>query len=578
MDSMDDLQHDLHRIDGKGYRAYKDIQGRHYEEPGEAGFVLHVDYVQGDPFAGPSRMRVRVSAGVAGFPDWTRSSGSRRVGLETYLAKAFAAACRNVSSRAGSGKSGMFGNDRPGQEVLERTAVIVEEDAVEARFFVGLPAQGRRVLGRGAAAMLCGDLPRIVAESLLFRALNEERIQEAVEVNEDADALRAGLAERKLVAMVADGAVLPRRSGVDQRPMTGDEVRAFESPESLRVTIPVPNRGEVCGLGIPEGVNLIVGGGFHGKSTLLNALERGVYNHCPGDGREFVVTRRDAVKIRAEDGRSVSGVNISPFIGTLPGGKGTENFSTENASGSTSQAANVVEAIESGADALLIDEDIAATNFMIRDRRMQELVARDKEPITPFIDRVRPLYEEHGVSAVLVIGGSGDYFDVADTVIMMEEYVPRDVTADAKAIAAARETGREEETRALEMGGNGGRVPVPRSIDPARGRKEVNVKTRAMDVISFGEETIDLGAVSQLITESQTRGIAAALVWARGKGIIDGKRSVGEVLDAVGEQIEREGFDGIAGGRPGGIAAFRRHELASALNRLRSLRVEVGGG
>ncbi|MEM8953693.1 MAG: ABC-ATPase domain-containing protein [Verrucomicrobiota bacterium] len=578
MDSMDDLQQDLYRIDGKGYRAYKDIQGRRYLEPGDAGFVLHVDYVQGDPFAGPSRMRVRVETGVAGFPEWVSSSKSRRVGLETYLAKEFAAACQTVSTRAGSGKSGKFGNDRPGQEVVERTAVMVTEDAVEARFFVGLPAQGRRVLGRAAAAMLGEDLPRIVAESLLYRALNGDQIREAVEVNEDADALRAGLAEQKLVAIVGDGAVLPRRSGIDQRPMSGEEVRAFESPESLRVTISVPNRGKVSGLGIPEGVNLIVGGGFHGKSTLLNALERGVYNHCPGDGREFVVTRQDAVKIRAEDGRSVTGVDISPFIGTLPGGKGTENFSTENASGSTSQAANVVEAIESGADALLIDEDIAATNFMIRDRRMQELVARDKEPITPFIDRVRPLRDEHGVSAVLVIGGSGDYFDVADTVIMMEEYVPRDVTAEAKAIAAERETGREEEIRALELGKRGGRIPLPRSIDPARGRKEVNVKTRAVDVISFGEETIDLGAVSQLVTESQTRGIASALVWARGRGIIDGKRSVGEILDAVEEQIAREGFDGIAGGRPGGIAAFRRHELAAAVNRLRSLRMVEGRG
>lgn len=74
-------------------------------------------------------------------------------------------------------------------------------------------------------------------------------------------------------------------------------------------------------MGIPEGVTLIVGGGFHGKSTLLQALERGVYHHIAGDGREMVITRQDAVKVRAEDGRNIEKVNISAFINNLPAKK-----------------------------------------------------------------------------------------------------------------------------------------------------------------------------------------------------------------------------------------------------------------
>lgn len=577
----EELREKLYRIDGRSYKAYKDIQGGRFAFEGAAAFELIVDHVQGDPFASPSRMRVRVPRSVAGFPEWAVSSASRRAGLETLLAKAFGDASRAASFRAGSGKSGMFGIDTPGQEVLVRTAVLYLEKFVEARFVAGLPASGRRALGRAAAAMLCEDVPEVAARSLVFAALNEEAVRRAVEVNEDADALRAQLAGRKLVAFVADGAVLPRRSGVDQRPMEQREaapggasrVVAFESPESLRVTLEAPNAGAISGMGIAEGVTLIVGGGFHGKSTLLNALERGVYNHCPGDGREFVVTRGDAVKIRAEDGRSVAGVDISPFINNLPGGTDTKKFSTENASGSTSQAANIIEALESGAGVMLIDEDIAATNFMIRDARMQELVAKEKEPITPFIDKVRALYAERGVSSVLVIGGSGDYFEVADTVVMMDCYVPREVTGQAKAIAEKHRAERKAEGAGSSFGELTARRPDPRGIDARRGRREGSVKTRSRAEISFGEETIDLGCVSQIVCESQTRAIGAALLWARETGVIDGDRTVAEMLDAVEEAMETQGLDGIARGRPGNLAWFRRHELAAALNRMRSLSV-----
>lgn len=568
----------LHRIDGRGYKAYKEIRGS-YEF---SDFTLSIDYVQGDPFAAPSRMHVRVPQPVAQFPAWTFANDSRRIGLENYLATAFAAACRTASERSGSGKSGLLAVDAPGQEVLERTAIHVTEAWVEARFVAGLPASGRRVRGRSAAAMLCDALPGVIDAALRYANGDAELIRRYVETSEDADALRAQLRERGLVAFVADGSLLPRRSGVDDRPLDDADAVRFASPASLRTTFDLPNAGAVSGMGIPAGVTLIVGGGFHGKSTLLNALERGVYNHRPGDGREFVSTVADAVKIRAEDGRSVAGVDISPFIRSLPtrdqnSARETTAFSTPNASGSTSQAANIMEALELGARALLIDEDTAATNFMIRDRRMQALIARENEPITPFIDRVQPLYRGHGVSTVLVIGGSGDYFDVADTVIAMERYVPRDLTEAAREVAAQIATGRVAEGGSSFRDGatpTTARVPVPRSVDPSRGRREVNVKVRGREVISFGEESIDLSSVAQLVDESQSRAIAQALVYAR-ETYMDGQRSLREIVDCVMADLAREGLDVLDRRRPGDLARFRRFELGAALNRLRTLKMRT---
>jgi predicted ABC-class ATPase len=566
----DDLHRILNRIDGKGYPAYKDIRGE-YEFP---GFMLLIDHVQGDPFAAPSRLRVRAPQEVAGYPPDTFSNRSRRIALADFLTRAFDAAARQVAgtARRGSGKSGLIAIDRPGQQILERTSVLLDEDAVEARFVVGLPAAGRRVLGRQAAAMLCDDLPRIVESALRFPADNQAALYHHIQTAEDADWLRSQLAANGLVAFVADGAVLPRRSGVDDRPLhTG--VIFFHSPPSLRVEFRLPNAGPVTGMGVPAGVTLIVGGGYHGKSTLLNALERGVYDHIPGDGRELVVADAGAVKIRAEDGRAVAGVDISLFIGALPNGADTCHFSTANASGSTSQAANIIEALEAGARVLLVDEDTAATNFMIRDHRMQELIAKEREPITPFIDKVRQLYDQHGVSTILVMGGSGDYFDVADIVIAMDAYVPRNVTAQAKAIAQKYRAERRPEG-GDRFGEVTPRVPLAESLDPSKGRREVKISARGVKTILFGTNEIDLAAVEQLVDPGQLNAIGQALYYARQR-TMDGRRTLPEILDAVMTDVDREGLDVLDRRLVGDLIRFRRYELAAALNRLRTLRVRL---
>ena len=388
----------LEALDRCSYKAYKSLRGQHPF----ASFTLHVDSVQGDPFAAPSRLRVVVPQAIAGFPSNLYETASRRIALEDNLLRQFHQQAQGYSSHRGSGKSGLIVIAAPSQAMLSRTAVTVSATSVEVRFAVGLPAHGRRIAGRQAAELLCDDLPKLIEQALRYSQLDATAIQAQGDTAETADWLRDQLRDRQLVAFVADGAILPRRSGVDERSL-GPAAVPFRSPASLRVSLTRPNGETITGMGIPTGITLIVGGGYHGKSTLLKAIEQGVYNHVPGDGREQVVTTATAVKVRAEEGRSVTGVDVSPFINHLPQGRSTEQFSTADASGSTSQAASIIEAVAAGATALLLDEDTSATNFMIRDRRMQALIAKAQEPITPLVDKVRQLYTDHGVSTILVM-------------------------------------------------------------------------------------------------------------------------------------------------------------------------------
>lgn len=561
---LDDLRRLLLRIDGRGYPAYKEIRGR-YRAP---RFTLHIDHVQGDPFAEPSRLRVTVDPGVSALPEWTHATPVRRIAMADFLNRTLHRAFASRSADMGSGKSGMLSILRPGQQVLPRGSVIVDErGGIEARFRVGLPARGRTVLGRQAARLLTEDLIDALNEGLLFDSFDEAAVRRHLETVEDARALRDQLARHGLVAFIADGAILPRRSGVDDRPLSPERARPFVSPPELRVTLEAPNAGAVTGMGIPTGVTLIVGGGYHGKTTLLQAVERGVYDHIPGDGRERVVTVPGAVKVQAESGRSIAGTDISNFIGRLPVGDDTTHFETRNASGSTSQAAAIVEAIEAGATCLLLDEDTSATNFLIRDGRMQALIPDAFEPITPLIDRVRPL-AELGISTLMVVGGSGDYFDVADTVIAMVEYEPREVTAEAKRIAASHPTGRRAEGGAWES--VAARVPLPESVDPSRGRRELSIKTFSRDRLLFGTEEVDLSAITQIVETAQVRAIAAAIARARGRAL-DGRRPMAEVLRAIMETVEREGLLALDRAGAGELAMFRIHELAAVLNRIRTL-------
>jgi len=573
MRSKEDLRRILNRIDRKGYKAYKDIGG----EYDFSGFLLFIDHVQGDPFASPSRVRVRVSQRTAKFPSALVDTKIRRIAAGDYVTRQFQRAIRDsVKGNRGIGNSGAISIDTPGQEVLERTSVLITPDFVEARFVMGLPASGRTVLSREASEMFFSEVPELVKRSLAFPNLNSKEMANHVEMVEDQESIRGQLKDFGLVSFIANGSVLPRKSGVDDRPLilpseTSGNVVPFEAPPFLETEFITPNKGRILGMGVPEGVTLIVGGGFHGKSTLLNAIERGVYSHIPKDGREYTVTLPGAVKIRAEDGRRIEKVDISPFIKNLPFEKDTTSFTTDNASGSTSQTANIMEAMEIGASVLLMDEDTSATNFMIRDLRMQELVSKDKEPITPFVDKVEQLYLEMGVSTVLVMGGSGDYFDVADTVLMLDEYRPRDVTAKTKEIIGAFRNERKKE------GGTGfgkvsHRVPLRESFNPQRGKREVKIDAKGLKNILYGKTPIDLSQVEQLVDISQTRAIGDIIHYYSERYLMKGDTLV-VGLEKVMKEIEEGGLDVLSPHKMGNYAIPRIFEVAAAINRMRTLRV-----
>lgn len=400
MASKENLRNILTRIGGKGYKAYRDIEGTF-----DFGtFTLHIDHAQGDPFATPSRLRTHIAPSMMGFPASLFDRRVRRIAFQDYIARRFESIRAKVNrGHRGIGRSGLISIDFGKQEILERSAASIDAQGLELRFTLGLPADGRRILGREAIAIFFQEIPQICEQTLSYQTYDPSEVEMHVEIAEDQEAIRGQLEEKRLVAFIGDLSSLPRRSGVDDRPLTQNVVPFYFPPE-LEMEMVAPNHGRMKGMGIPKGVTLIVGGGFHGKTTLLHAVEKGVYLHIPGDGREYVATIPSAVKIRAEDGRNIEKEDISPFINQLPHGKDTVRFSTENASGSTSQAANIMEALEMGAKVLLMDEDTSATNFMVRDERMQELVTKDKEPIPPFVDKVQQLYRDLAVSTLLVMG------------------------------------------------------------------------------------------------------------------------------------------------------------------------------
>jgi predicted ABC-class ATPase len=558
---MENLRTKLLALHGKGYKAYKDIKGSyHYPD-----FILNIDHVQGDPFATPSRVSIRVDNSHAGFPEHLWHNTIRRIALEDYLGRAIWRAIRkHVKGHRGSGGSGEVNISTSGQQVLLRNAIIISPETIEARIVMGLPAQGRRADGKQAVAMFMDELPRVIDTALRYLNHDASAVQLHVDSVEDQDCLRHWLETEKLVAFVANEAILPRASGVDDQPMTKGAL-PFRAPDSLTRTVTLPNAGDIQGMAIPEGITLIVGGGFHGKSTLLHALERGIYNHIPNDGRERVASREKAAKVRAEDARAISRVNISPFIDNLPFGRDTIAFSTENASGSTSQAANIIEALECGADVLLIDEDTSATNFMIRDERMQALVAKDKEPITPLLHRVRELNEHHGVSAVIVMGGSGDYFDVADTVIMMDSYEPFDVTQQARALA--RPTHPELSSNS-SFGIKTRRSPQQNVLSPARGNRDVKIDTREVGLLLYGTHRIDISLVEQLIDIGQTRAIGLMIHYFA-QHYADDCENLTDGLKQVLKDAQEHGLDQFSPYKVGNLALPRLHELAAAINRIR---------
>ncbi len=577
MNTSEHLRTSLRAIDHRSYPAYKSLAGSYEFDR----FQLFIDHVQGDPFASPSSLRVEVPHRLAGFPAAYYGKDCSRIALQDFLTRKLSSAFEDFNFKAkGSGKSGLLSITRCGQEVLERSACEITKEKVIVRFHVGFPAFGRTINAGELEKILFDFLPRSVENSLYYRKLDAKEVERAIFLAEDQEAVRKILKEEHLCAFVANGAILPRKSGVSDLPLK-DSV-PFQSPPSMERRFTLPHRGEIAGMAVPEGITLIVGGGYHGKSTLLEALQTGVYDHIAGDGREFVLTDGTAAKLRAEDGRSIKNADISLFINDLPNKKDTASFSTPDASGSTSQAAGVIENIEAGSRLFLIDEDTSATNFMVRDDFMQQVISREKEPITPFLERARDLYEQAGISTILVAGSSGAFFFIADKILQMDCYRPVDITNQVKALC------KDHDAPRIQAPGfkvpDFQRVLPPRKHASQRGdrsrrgngrsgpdsrHEHMKVKTMGRDAFSLDRETVDLRYVEQLADSEQTSALAHLLRYAL-EQVIDGHKTVQQTVEILSDTLDKKGWAPFCSSYiPCGLAKPRRQEIFACLNRFR---------
>ncbi len=577
MKSSNELRSMLRSVDHKSYPAYKSLAGI-YQFP---HFTLSIDHVQGDPFASPSSLHVEVGNKTAGFPPAYYEKDCSRIALQDHLTRQFASQFEDYNFKAkGSGKSGLLSITRCGQEVLERSACQITDSRIIARFHVGFPAFGRTINAGELEKILFDFLPRCVENSFFYQKLDKKKVEAAVFLAEDQEAIRRILQEEKLVAFVANGAVLPRKSGVSDLPMKGSV--PFCSPAAMERTFTLPHKGKITGMAIPQGITLIVGGGYHGKSTLLEALQTGVYDHIAGDGREYVITDHTAVKLRAEDGRSIRSVDISLFINDLPNKKDTSSFSTPDASGSTSQAAGVVENMEAGSRLFLIDEDTSATNFMLRDDFMQQVISREKEPITPFLERARDLYEKEGISTILVAGSSGAFFYIADKILQMDCYRPMDITDHVKKLCLEHAAPRTQAPGFRSPDQNRILPPYDRSRKNRGGRDQrggrpgndsrhehMKIKTFGRDSFSLDKETVDLRYVEQLADSEQTCALAYLLRYSL-EQIMDGRRTVRQVVRILTDTLDQKGWEPFCSSYiPCGLAKPRIQEIYACLNRFR---------
>ena len=569
MKMAEELQRELRSINRKSYPAYKGLKGA-YQFP---DYQLFIEHVQGDPFAAPSALRIFVPHSKAKFPEryyWDKCS---KVALQDALLRRFAEISAKFCYQAkGSGKSGVIQVSHCGQEVLERTACEITKEGIHIRFFVGFPANGRTINSGELEKILFVYLPKCVEMSLYHRKVPERETEQVICLKEDQRVIREELKKRGLIAFVANGSILPRQSGNSDLPMK--DAVPFQSPKSMEITIQLRHRGSITGMGIRKGITLIAGGGYHGKSTLLEALEKGVYDHIAGDGREFVITDDTAWKLRAEDGRKIKDVDISLFINHLPNGRNTRRFSTLDASGSTSQAANIIEAIEAKSQVLLIDEDTSATNFMVRDEMMQRVIQKDKEPITPFLERARDLYEKAGISTILVVGSCGSYFYIADQIIQMDNYCPVDITEKTRKLlkeykkpdCKAEGFVLPSEKRNISFGSS----VVRRKNYRGTGMVEEHEKLKVMgrESLMLGKEQLDLRYLEQLADREQTQTLGYLLKYAKEQ--YSGKTTdLTALMESLIRKLEKEGIGSVSGQKeiPAGMAMPRRQEIYACFNR-----------
>ena len=497
---MKALYQKIRILSGKNYGLYKSLA----EKPWDFGdFVLEFIHVQGDPYAPPSRVVLKAALSMLGYTSEWGGSFERRLALSDFLYRKLG---RLVQERF-PGKDAAVLFDTAGPEMLVRNSLWIDNGEIRVCLQVRLPGEGRKIQAELAAEILTMVMPDLVSAGLYYNKGDEPAMQEHYRVLAERKEILEQLDGRGLCAFVPDGAVLPRASGLSEMPLEG--AVPFTAPDELAVTLNACGR-EIRGMGIPKGISVITGGAFHGKSTLLQALTRAVYPHVPGDGREGIVVDETALRVGVEDGRSVRGTDLSMFVRDLPGGISTKDFNTLSASGSTSEAANLLEAMEAGARTFFIDEDSSAVNFLIRDVRVRKLLGDDREPLIPLTDRIRELAGA-GMSFVLVAGACGDYLDIADNIIVMANYKAE--CAKAAPVPSGKAEAPVESGAVAVRHFAAYMQPLQKFVRPASAvERQVKVKLAGDTLLQVGFLVADTSRLNTLVDKQQRLGAGFMLL------------------------------------------------------------------
>ena len=560
---MKALYQKIRTLNGKNYGLYKSLA----DKPWDFGdFALEFLHVQGDPYAPASRVVIKANLSMLGYAGEWGGEFERRLALSDFLHRKLS---RLVKEKYPE-KDAAIVFDTAGPEMLVRNSLWIDNGELRACLQVRLPGDGRKIQAEAAAEILTMVLPDLVSAGLYYSKSDEPELQQYYRVLAERKEILSQLAARGLCAFVPDGAVLPRASGLSELPLEG--AVAFTAPEQMAVTLNVCGR-DIRGMGIPKGITVITGGAFHGKSTLLQALTRAVYPHIPGDGREGIVIDESALRVGVEDGRSVRGTDLSMFVRDLPGGVSTKDFNTLSASGSTSEAANLLEAMEAGAQTFLIDEDSSAVNFLIRDIRVRKLLGDDREPLIPLTDRIKEISAQ-GYSFILVAGACGDYLDLADNIVIMANYkaeCAKNVIARSDEVATKQSIVAQRAFAAYMQ-------PLQKSVRPtSQVERQVKVKLSGDTLLQIGFLVSDTSRLNTLVDKQQRLGAGFVLLNllqnaasnSESSDASNAGDSVAVTIQKLHEKIQNVGFRNLPQGMSREMSLPRVVDIACVAFRLR---------
>ncbi len=506
MASEEVLRKTLKNADGKPFAKYKGIQNVFSLE----GFEISFDEVQNDR-SGHTYARVRVPLKAAGFPEDVYGTPSRKVAFRDLVARRFWESAR---TRARSPIPKTDGGEgympRPGQEILDRGCVAVTEYSLEARFSLDLPSTGGKVNASATEELVFGRIAGIVSDSMLFSAYKLSKMYNHVFTAENADFIRGNLGSRGLAAFVAEGSVLPRRED-DMAPMI--DAVPFSCDAAASVEFEVPNGDPVRGWGVPEGFTALVGPSRHGKSVLADAVFAGVYNHIPGDGREYVVSVPDAVYVMAEEGRPVTSDDMSSFISPAPG-LDPSKFDSARASSPASEFAAVAEAMELGSSLVVVDEGYSNPS-VIRKGYLSE----DSAYIS--LSEAGGAMGRAGTSMLMVTGDESAVRH-ADSVFLVKDFKVSPVKVEMVL--------EECVVKAPEP-----RCPVSKNMSFEKGRKDLSVSAPSVRAVEIGSLRIEVPTAA-FFDMSQTRAAADAVLAM--KDGMDGSKTLAELCSEAVESLK----------------------------------------